>query len=113
MDDELEVDRPAWSSNEADRMIGKMVLLGITRLDAAGVVASQEQLHGEIVECDERRGIRIELHGVRMGEDYWLPPQTDCFRPAAPGIYRLRSTGEEVENPDLLSNWTIQAPADA
>jgi hypothetical protein len=33
-----------------------------------------------------------------------------AFQPAPPGEYRLKSTGEIVVDPDLLSTWTIRRP---
>ena len=38
---------------------------------------------------------------------YRLPPELRGIQPAPPGVYRLRSTGEELENPDFLYTWTI------
>jgi hypothetical protein len=40
-----------------------------------------------------------------------LPPHLSAFQAAKPGEYRLRATGETVENPDLTTSWTItQSP---
>ena len=44
------------------------------------------------------------------GEVLTLPPNPDAFTDAKPGIYRLRSTGEEVVDPDLTTVWTIREP---
>ncbi|HZK81678.1 MAG TPA: hypothetical protein VFC46_11435 [Humisphaera sp.] len=37
-----------------------------------------------------------------------LPPDLRSLKPARPGIYRLRSTGQEIENPDYLTTWTCK-----
>lgn len=99
-----------WDDRTAAEVIGKIVLIGLTHLAHGDAPVSYEQLHGRIASGDRKQGFRIELQGMRSGEDYWLPPQTDTFVRANPGTYRLRSTGEEVENPDYISNWTINPP---
>ena len=61
--------------------------------------------NGEQLAVDEINalgGIQLELAD---GSVYWLPPDTQSTYPAPPGSYRLRSTGEIVENPDYLSTW--------
>ncbi|HUO07316.1 MAG TPA: hypothetical protein VM008_03220 [Phycisphaerae bacterium] len=90
-----------------DDYIGKHLLVGLTYLDHDGAITRQLQLHGTITQiCDE--GIFIEQPD---GEEFSLPPDPDSLRPAKPGEYRLRSTGEVVVNPDYLSNWEVRAPA--
>ena len=41
-------------------------------------------------------GVIVRLEGQRLGETYALPPDFEAFDRAAPGEYRLRSTGELV-----------------
>jgi|SRR6267142_5006296 len=83
--------------------IGKRILIGITHLDSAGQVKEQTQHVGEIIGVDDHV-ITVRLAD---GEETTLPPQV---QDAAPGVYRLRSTGEEVVNPDLLARWSIHPP---
>ncbi|MBN7463153.1 hypothetical protein I3U64_23750, partial [Mycobacteroides abscessus subsp. abscessus] len=40
-------------------------------------------------------------------ETFTLPPAPESFSPAAPGEYRLRSTGEVITDPDYLATWTV------
>jgi hypothetical protein len=57
---------------------------------------------------DPRRGVavrRAEASGV-----YWLPPDLRGWKPAPPGEYRLKSTGEVVVDPDYLAAWTVVQP---
>lgn len=91
----------------ARALLGRHALVGITYLDDAGGVREQVQLHGEVVEVGPTT---ITLRRADTGEKYTLPPELDAFQPARPGIYRLRATGEEVENPDLLATWTVHPP---
>jgi hypothetical protein len=85
--------------------IGKKIMVGITYLDSAGEITEQTQHVGEIIGVDD--------HYITVrwadGEETTLPPEV---QDAAPGVYRLRSTGEEVVNPDLLARWSIHPPQD-
>jgi hypothetical protein len=78
--------------------IGKTILVGVKNYDAAGNLTSQSQHVGEVIAVAEDR-ITIRWAG---GEITSLPPQVSD---APQGVYRLRSSGEEVVNPDLLATW--------
>jgi len=56
-----------------------------------------------------QEGIRIRLQDSDKRFD--LPPDPRGIRVAKPGTYRLRSTGQEVVDPDYLATWTIVKPA--
>ena len=88
-------------------LVGKYVLVGITRLEADGALIEDVECHGRITAVDGDAGIKVALSD---GDVLTLPPNPDAFRDAKPGIYRLRSTGEEVVDPDLTTVWTIQEP---
>jgi len=101
-----------FDTSLAADLIGKRILIGITYLNADGDLESQQQLHG-IVECaSETEGVLIKLQGVYAGKELSLPPDTSAISRAEPGIYRLRATGEEVENPDYLCTWEVHQPRD-
>ncbi len=87
-----------------ETLIGKTVLIGITRLDHDGELIEQRQHVGTFASMDGM--IHVTLAG---GEEFTLPPDLSAFRKAQPGIYRLRSTGEEIENPDFVASWTVRA----
>ena len=89
-------------------LLGKYVLIGITRISAEGELLEEGECHGRIALVDPDLGIRVLLSD---GEVLTLPPDPDSFRDANPGVYRLRSTGEEVVDPDLTTVWTIREPA--
>lgn len=90
-------------------LVGKYVLVGITRIDATGELIEKGERHGRITSVDGDAGIKVTLSD---GEVLTLPPDPDAFRDAKPGIYRLRSTGEEIVDPDLTTVWTIREPRD-
>jgi hypothetical protein len=71
------------------------------------------QCHGKITKADEH-GIAMVCEGITWRDQaLTLPTDLKAFRPAAPGEYRLRSTGEVVKNPDLLTSWTINLSSKA
>lgn len=96
----------------AARLVGARVLVGITHLDPAGGVERQEQMFGTVSLADPARGVAVALEGSRAGETHWMPPQTSVLSVAQPGAYRLRSTGEEVVDPDYIANCTVTRRAD-
>jgi len=98
-------DTPAWDDAFGAALIGKRVLVGITRQTATGLL--QEQVFGT-VETADAHGIELVLGGTRFGERFGLPPDPRAFQAAAPGSYRLRSTGETLTDPDVTAMWTIE-----
>jgi hypothetical protein len=93
----------------ASRYVGKYILVGITREDAAGNVPDRYQIHG-VIESLAPDGMVISLRGSRSGEKYSLPPAIDRLDPAPPGEYRLSQTGEVVTDPDFTASFRITAP---
>lgn len=87
-------------------LIGKVLLVGITYYTHDNEFIEQKQFYGEVVEVNE--------HIVRVrkqdGEEFSLPPDLRSTHPAAPGEYRLRSTGEVVVDPDYLATWNVNRP---
>ena len=86
-------------------LLGKYVLVGITRVAADGTLLEKTECHGRIALVDGDLGIKVVLAD---GDVLTLPPDPDSFRDAKPGVYRLRSSGEEVIDPDLTTVWTIR-----
>lgn len=39
--------------------------------------------------------------------EFTIPFDEESISEASPGVYRERSTGTEIHNPDFLSSWTI------
>jgi hypothetical protein len=102
-------DREVWDNNLAQRILGKVVLVGLTYLGADGAVSDQQQFFGTAVSADPRKGILLTLSGLRSGEQFNLPPDTRGIDTAAPGEYRLRATGDVVVNPDFTVEFSITA----
>ena len=91
----------------AQGFIGKTLLVGITHVSALGEVAHQSQLHG-VIAAATAAGIDGELRGGNEGKGWRMAPFLDELEPAKPGTYRLRSTGETLENPDFVFSLTIR-----
>jgi hypothetical protein len=91
-------------------LVGKTVLIGITRLDHDDELIEETEKFGRIVSVDPHGGIKVDV-GER--ELFTLPPNLEDFNDARPGVYRLRSTGATVEDPDLTTIWTIKEPPPA
>jgi hypothetical protein len=108
-------DSPAWDERRARELVGKLVLLGLTFTDSDGEVIEQAQRYGMVEAADADSGFAIRLISEGHpwdGELYRVPPDIRPFAEAKPGIYRLRSTGEEVVDPDFTATWEIQSPSD-
>jgi hypothetical protein len=88
--------------------VGKIVLVGITRVNAAGDAVAQLQYHGRITSITED-GIAIETPDVKH---MTLPPAIESLQSAPPGEYRERSSGAVVVDPDLISTWELREPSE-
>jgi hypothetical protein len=98
-----------WDEGFAQGLVGKIMLVNLTYLDADGELEGREAFHGVVITADAEEGILLDLLGPQDGDTTTLPPQTSNITAAAPGLYPLTG-GETVENPDFLSSWTIAGP---
>ena len=86
-----------------ENLIGKTILVGMTFYNKDDEFVEQKQSWGEIVAVTENT-IHIKK---KDGEEFDIPNDPSAIEPAKPGEYRLRTTGEVVENPDFLSTWNV------
>jgi hypothetical protein len=77
---------------------------GILILDGDGRLDRQEQHVGTIMVVDADEGILVAID--RYGRTLGLPGDPTSLEPAAPGEYRLRSTGRVVVDPDYIAEYT-------
>lgn len=104
-------------------IIGKTILVGITFLEHDGTFISMIQFSGKIVSADKHESIIIASENLKNVMDlipdtsqkgscdtYSLPPDLSALKMAPMGEYRLKSTGEVIINPTLLTSWTLTAP---
>ena len=78
--------------------------IGTSQLD--GSIANKSQLFGMVVSVNPL--VAIDRGDER--EPFTLPNEPQAFELAEPGSYRLRSSGEFVEDPDYITTWTITTP---
>jgi hypothetical protein len=90
-----------------EELVGKYVLVGITRKDRRDADLGLEQFHGRVIASDPARGLSLRLEGSRAGDVCSLPPDLRSFKAAPPGNYRLRTTGEVVQDPDFVATWVV------
>lgn len=86
-----------------DALLNKRILVGITYYTKDDEIIERVQFWGTVIRADERT---IEI-ALPNGEIKTLPPDLRSTSAAPPGEYRLRTTGEIVENPDYLSVWNV------
>ena len=101
--------RPEFDKKYANEITGKRILVGVTTLNKKGEKLETIQFHGKILRVNARDGIVILR--ADTNQEYALPPDLRSIFKAAPGEYKLRSTGEVVINPDYSTMWTITAPS--
>lgn len=92
----------------ADEFIGKVVLVGVTYLNAKGEIVGRKQWAGTIKTYSNKEGIQVKVFD--SDETCTLPPMASAIEVAKPAIYRLKSTGRMVEKPDYLASYTCTAP---
>jgi hypothetical protein len=109
MEEQVSSEPQRFTDSEAAELVGKSILIGITYLDHAGKELQRSQMHG-IVSSASSKSIEVSLRGARHGESFSLPPDPHFFAAAAPGKYKLHSTGEVVENPQVLCTATLTKP---
>jgi hypothetical protein len=102
---------PEWDQEDADGLVGQLLLAGITYVAADGkTVTSQVQCWGRIIGATPK-AIEVVCEGkIWTGQTMKLPPHLTAFHAARPGEYKLASTGETVSNPDLTTTWTVTQP---
>jgi hypothetical protein len=89
-----------------EKLIGKIILVGMTYYNKNNEFVEQKQFWGTIISIN---GNNIVIK-QKNGEEFTIPNDKRAIEPANPGEYRLRSTGEVVENPDFLSTWNVTLP---
>lgn len=97
-----------WDEDFARNLIGQSLLVGLTYVEHDGRLIEQKQVFGTVESCTEKAGIGIRLRS--SGELFVIAPVLDAIEHGDPGIYRLASTGEEVEDPDFIASITVTEP---
>ncbi|HDS1138134.1 TPA: hypothetical protein QDZ75_002170 [Stenotrophomonas maltophilia] len=107
MNDEFTPMLPILDDAKVEEMIGKVVLVGVTRYGGDGQVQGLEQYAGTVLRISAVEG--VVLADENDGHERYLPPMLDHYQPAEPGEYRMRSSGMIVVDPDYLATWDLHA----
>ncbi len=91
--------------DKANTMLGKIVLAGITYLDANDNALEQKQFAGRVLRINNEEG--VVLSSLIDDEELFLPPHLDHYKVAGPGDYTLRSVDFTVTDPDYLCTWDV------
>jgi hypothetical protein len=90
---------------------GKRLLIGVTREHSTGKI-TQEQFAGT-AKIEDRGDYCLVLIDCSDGQTRNYPFDRRTLKKAAPGEYRLRSTGEVIIDPDYLMTWIVtEGPAE-
>jgi hypothetical protein len=87
-----------------DDLIEKVILIGVTYVDKQDNLLDRKQWWGIVESASSDIGIRVSLKN--SSDPCVLPPDLNAIRRAAPGEYRLKESGEIVNDPDFLTTWT-------
>jgi hypothetical protein len=94
--------------NVGERVVGSITVVEIQHYDALGNFLRHDHVWGQVTSADVKNGIRLIVGGrTYYGKLLVLPAQLESFTKPAPGIYRLRSTGEEVQDPNWFTTWMV------
>lgn len=91
-----------------EELVGKVVLIGITYMDARDNIRDRKQWWGTVEKASAGEGIHVNLRNST--DPCVLPPDLSAIRHAAPGEYHLKESGEIVTDPDFLTTWTCVEP---
>lgn len=86
-----------------ETILNKIMLIGISYVNESKEIIKQVQFAGKIVEASQEKGIIVKT--VQDNRSILLPPDLSAIQQADPGEYKLKSTGEVILNPDLISTW--------
>lgn len=97
-----------FDAAQAEKMIGKTVLVSLTCMNDFGDLEAFEQFVGEILRVTNDDG--LVLLRADSAEEFSLPPDLDHYLAAKPGDYKLAESDVIVSNPDYLVEWDIYPP---
>lgn len=99
-----------FDAKQAEKMIGKTVLVSLTCMNDFGDLDAFEQFSGPIVRIDNEDGLVV--HRGDTGEDFSLPPDLDHYQIAKSGDYKLAESETVINDPDYVVEWDIYPPDD-
>lgn len=83
---------------------GKSVFVALTFVDVSGELLDQHQTTGTVDRITEDGFLLLRQPD---GSHFRVPADPEFIRVAEPGEYRVRNSGQRVQNPDFLAMWEI------
>ena len=99
----------SFDQHKAQAMVGKYVLVGVSRCNTDSTVIATEQIHGKVLRASEDEGSVILLNN---GCEFSLPPFLNCYEPVEEGICALKNTNEKINSPDYIATFNVTATQD-
>lgn len=91
-----------------NHLIDKRIIIGINFFDSKDNLIDQYQTSG-IITSIQKDFISIKRDGL---PNFQIPYDERAIQLAAPGIYRERNTGKEIENPDFIAQWSVKSTSE-
>lgn len=107
MNDGFNGEQLSLDAFKAEQMIGKLVMVGVTRYGNDGRLEDRQQYAGTVLRINIDEG--VVLSDDVDGHERYLPPLLEQYLAAEPGAYRMQSSGTTVVDPDYLVTWDLRA----
>ena len=95
-----------YQEGSAHPQVGARVLVRFNFCDEQGEVVEEQQFNGVIEKITDSE---VLLRHPSNGKEVSLPPHFGSYSVAEKGTYDLPSTGEKMQNPDFITEWTLRA----
>ncbi|HVI10797.1 MAG TPA: hypothetical protein VND65_21080 [Candidatus Binatia bacterium] len=102
------MEKPELDESKAVEYLGKTILIGVTYVDQEERPLGRRQWFGTILTYSNKQGIKIKLKGSDL--PCCLPPDPRGINRAKRGIYTLKSTGEQIVDPDHITACVSSRP---
>ncbi|MCB0323340.1 MAG: hypothetical protein KDD69_07190 [Bdellovibrionales bacterium] len=91
---------------DAAPSVGDRVLIRFNFCDEEGNVVEEQQFMGAIESISDDE---VVLTHPKSGKQVTLPPYFGSYTRPERGTYDLPSTGEQMVDPDYITEWTLRA----
>jgi hypothetical protein len=88
-------------------LVGKRVLVGLTKIDRDGTTVERRQMIARVAECSAEAGIVVRAE-EDPADEVRLPYSTESLVPAPVGSFRLHDAEREVVSPDFMTSWVFE-----
>jgi hypothetical protein len=82
----------------------RILVVGLTFVDPQGNLLDQFQTAGRVEGFEADGTVMLRQLDGRI---FRIPSEAAAFRRAEPGSFRIRHSGQVVENPDFMGHWEV------